>query len=147
MVGHFGDLTYVHLIKITIQEEIFVVKADFERWYTTFEVKIYRYHAENGRFSEQRFRSAIEGSNQTKTNLGVVYHHQNAIVEIIIQTITLGYRTLLIHAKIYCLYSTTTMLCPYAIKTFVEQLDELKVDNDGITPMEKFSGTTTDITL
>ena len=115
MVGHFGDLTYVHLIKITIQEEIFVVKADFERWYTTFEVKIYRYHAENGRFSEQRFRSAIEGSNQTKTFLGVVYHHQNAIFERKIQTPTIGARTFLMHAKIYCLEAITNMLCPYAL--------------------------------
>ena len=39
------------------------------------------------------------------------------------------------------------MLWTYALKYFSEKLNELKVDGDGITPMEKFSGTTTDINL
>ena len=39
------------------------------------------------------------------------------------------------------------MLWPYKLKDFSEQLNVLKVDNNGITPMEKFSGTTTDINL
>ena len=39
------------------------------------------------------------------------------------------------------------MLWPYALKYFAEQLNELKVYNDGITPMENFAGTTADITL
>ena len=39
------------------------------------------------------------------------------------------------------------MLYPYALKAFAEKLNDLKVDDGGITPMEKFSGTTTDITL
>ena len=39
------------------------------------------------------------------------------------------------------------MLWTYALKAFSEQLNVLKVDDDGITPMEKFSGTTADITL
>ena len=37
------------------------------------------------------------------------------------------------------------MLWPYALKDFSEQWNVLKVDDDGITPMEKFSGTTADI--
>ena len=49
------------------------------------------------------------------------------------------------HAKIYWLEEITTMLWPYALKSFVEQFIEIKVDDDGITPMENFSGTTTDI--
>ena len=39
------------------------------------------------------------------------------------------------------------MLWPYALKAFAEQLNILKVDDNGITPMEKFEGTTTDIAL
>ena len=39
------------------------------------------------------------------------------------------------------------MLCTYALKAFSEHLDALKVDDDYITPMEKFSGTITDISL
>ena len=39
------------------------------------------------------------------------------------------------------------MLWTYALKDFSEQLNVLKVNADGITPMEKFTGTTTDINL
>ena len=35
------------------------------------------------------------------------------------------------------------MLCPYALKSISYQLNLLKVDDYVITPMEKFSGTTT----
>ena len=39
------------------------------------------------------------------------------------------------------------MLWPVSLKSFVEQLYVLKVNDDGITPMEKFSGSTKDIAL
>ena len=39
------------------------------------------------------------------------------------------------------------MLWKYALKDFAEKLNVLKVDDDVITPMENFSGTTTEITL
>ena len=35
------------------------------------------------------------------------------------------------------------MLCTYALKVFTEKLNQIKVDDDGITPMENFSVTTT----
>ena len=39
------------------------------------------------------------------------------------------------------------MLWTYALKAFEEQLNEIKVDGCGITNIENFPGTTTDITL
>ena len=36
MVDHFSDLTYVHLMKITIQEETSAGKSSFELWAATF---------------------------------------------------------------------------------------------------------------
>ena len=38
-----------------------------------------------------------------------------------------------------------TLLCPYLLKAFAEQLNVLNVDGDRVTPLEKFSGTTVDI--
>ena len=99
MVDNFSDLTYLHLMISTIQEDNLEGKVDFERWDSTFGVKVKIYHADNGQFSEQPFRSSIEDANQTITFCGVGYHHQNAIFEIKIQTITLGYTTLPLHAK------------------------------------------------
>ena len=63
------------------------------------------------------------------------------------QNITLGDRTFLTHAKIYWSEAITTMLCPYALKYLAEKLNVLKVDGDGITPMENFLGTTTDFSI
>ena len=54
---------------------------------------------------------------------------------------------MILHAKIYFPEEITTILCPYTLNSFAEQFNGLKVDDCGITPMEKFSGTTTDITL
>ena len=39
------------------------------------------------------------------------------------------------------------MLCTYALKSFVGKLTEIKVNDDGITYMEKFAGKITDITI
>ena len=48
------------------------------------------------------------------------------------------------HAKIYWPEAITTMLCPYVLNSFAEQLNVIKVDDNGITTMEKFEFTTTD---
>ena len=39
------------------------------------------------------------------------------------------------------------MLWLYSLKSFVEQLNEIKVGDYGITSMENFTSTTTEITL
>ena len=39
------------------------------------------YHADNGRFSEQPFRSTIENANQNIIIFGVGYNHQDDFVE------------------------------------------------------------------
>ena len=39
------------------------------------------------------------------------------------------------------------MVCPHSLKAYVEQLNELKVDHGGFTPMDNFSGITMYITL
>ena len=54
---------------------------------------------------------------------------------------------MLLHKKIYFTEAITTMLWPYEMKNFSEQLNVLKVNDDGITPMENFAGTITDINL
>ena len=54
---------------------------------------------------------------------------------------------MLLHANIYFLEAITTMLWPYELKAFSEQLNKVKVDDYGITPMKKFAGKTTYITL
>ena len=52
-----------------------------------------------------------------------------------------------LHAKIYGPESMPTMFCPHELKAFAEQLNVLKVDDDGFIPTENFAGTTTKINL
>ena len=54
---------------------------------------------------------------------------------------------MLLNEKIYWSESITTILWTYVLKVFSEQLNVVKVDGDGITPMKNFAGTTTEITL
>ena len=63
--------------------------------------KIKIYHANNRIFAEQHFRSSIENANHNITFCGVGSHHQNAIVEMKSQTLTLVARTLFLCVKIY----------------------------------------------
>ena len=110
-------------MKSTSQEVTLVGKSAFERWAATLGVKNNRYHEKNWRFSEQPFRSAIEDSNQTITFCGVGSYHPNEKFERRIQTLTLGVRTLLLYATIYWPEEITTMLWPYSLKAFAEQLN------------------------
>ena len=85
----------------TIQDKTLVGKSEFERRASTFGVKINRYDADDGIFAEGSFRSEIDNTNQTIIFCGVGFHHQNDIVKRKTQTLTLGYITLLLNAKIY----------------------------------------------
>ena len=105
-------------MKITRQEDTLSEKLAFERWAAKFGVRIKINHADNGRYSEQPFISAIDDSNQTITPFGVGSHHQNSIVERKNQTLTLGSRTLLLNEKIYWPEAITKMLWTYELKYF-----------------------------
>ena len=123
--GPFKCFTFVHLTKITIQEENLSKKVEFEEWAAIFGVEINRYHADNGIFSEQPFRLEIDDSNQKITFFGVGSQYQNPSADRRIQTLTLETRTLLLHEKIYWIERTTTILWTYEMKDFSEQLNEL----------------------
>ena len=98
-----------------IQEKTLAGKPAFEIWAATFGVQIKGYHAEKGRFNEQPSRSEIEYANQTITFCGVGSHHQNSIIERKVQTVTLGARIFILHAKIYWPEAITPMLFPYVL--------------------------------
>ena len=54
---------------------------------------------------------------------------------------------MILHSKIYCTEEITTMLWNYALNSFEGKPDELMVNDDGVTPIEKFVGITTHTTL
>ena len=81
------------------------------------------------------------------TFCGDGYNYQNAIFDTKIEALTLEAIKLLLHTKGYHLEAINTILWFYELKNLAENFNELKVDDNGITPIDKFAGTTTDITV
>ena len=76
-----------------------LAKHACEQFLSSIGVTAKAYHADNGRFANKGFKDDCIASNQTITFCGVGGHHQNGIAERKIKDLTLGARTLLLHAK------------------------------------------------
>ena len=71
---------------------------------------------------------------------GVGAHHQNAVVESRIKHVCYGGRTILLHAKRKWPDVISTILWPYAVQAIIERHNRLALDDDGKSPLEKFTG-------
>ena len=68
-------------------------------------------------------------------------HHQNGIIERYIQDITGSGRTLLLHVKRHWPDVIGTILWPFALKAAEDRRNHLKLDENGLAPINKFSRT------
>ena len=86
---------------------------------------------------------------QTITYCCIGTHHQNVIAEAHIEYLTLAEWTMLLRAKRHWPEAITTMLFPYAIKAAGARHNRFHMNNNGLSPLELFSGveTTFDIKL
>ena len=146
-VDHFSDYIYSHLIQGTTSSDTLKSKHGYEREAATFGVKIKSYHADNLRFNDNNFMNDCITANQKITFCGVGAHHQNAVVESKIKILTNGARTVLLHAKRKWPKVITTVLWPFALQSVVERHNRLHLDQDGKSPLEKFSQTTEEIVV
>ena len=146
-VDHFSDYIYSHLIQGTTSSDTLKSKHGYEREAATFGVKIKLYHADNLRFNDNNFMGDCITANQKITFCGVGAHHQNAVVESKIKILTNGARTVLLHAKRKWPKVITTVLWPFALQSVVERHNRLHLDQDGKSPLEKFSQTTKEIVV
>ena len=106
-------------------EETLEAKAAYEAYMNTHGHEVKCYRADNGRFTDNDFVASIKEANQTLTLCGVGAHHQNGIAEARIKILSLGCRTLLLHAKRHWKEATTTMLWPFAFKEIISRENEL----------------------
>ena len=60
---------------------------------------IQHYHADNGRFADNKFREAVAQKGQSLTFCGVNAHFQNGVAERRIRELQDHARTMLIHAN------------------------------------------------
>ena len=91
------------------------------------------------------FLDPVEYTNQDITFFAVGAHHQNGIAESHIKILTLGARTILLHAQQHWPESITTMLWPLALLAVKERHNVLKFDANGKIPLEKFYGVQGDV--
>ena len=140
IVDHFSDHVYVYLMRNLTLDETILAKHAYERFLSSIGVTAKSYHADNGRFADQGFREECNRSNQVITFCGVGSHHQNGIAERKIKELTLGARTLLLHAKRMLPEYISTILWPFALKCAEDKLNHLVHRSDGRTPYETIAG-------
>ena len=139
-IDHVSKLTYSHMQTSANNEQTVAAKLAFEQFAESNNVKVKSYHADNGIFAEQAFRDEVETSNQSITYCAVGAHHQNGIVERLIMELTYGARTNLLHAQRRWPKAVGTILWPFAWKDFERRYNELRLDEDGRSALNRFSG-------
>ena len=75
-VDHFSNLSYVHAQKTTSAQETIESKHAFECFARSHGIQVKHYHADNGRFAEQKFTNDVAEKGQTISYCGVNAHFQ-----------------------------------------------------------------------
>ena len=133
-VDHVSDYVYVHLKRDLSLTKTFLAKSSMEKVMAQAGQTFKHYHANNGRFSDNVFVSAVNGKDQNITFCGVGAHHQNRIIENKNKILTTGGRTLLLQGRRMWPNVIDKMFWPFAIKAVAERLNSLQVDLTGQTP-------------
>ena len=139
-VDHVTDYVYCHLMTALTLEETLLAKKAYEKLLAQFGHKAKHYRADNGRFADKGFMESISEANQSIDFCAVGHHGQNGIVENKNKMLTLGARTLLLHGIRMWPQMIDSMFWPFALKAYAEQMNNLRVDENGQTPEAKMAG-------
>ena len=139
-IDHHSSFAYSFLQRSKGHEEMLDAKDSFEKLVNGYNVAIRSYHADNGRFSEAAFKDDCERCDQDISFCAVGTHNQNEIAKANIKTFTLGVRTSLLRAKRLWPEAITTILWPFAMQYFMECYNNFHFDDNGKSPLMKFSG-------
>ena len=139
-IDHFSDLGYVHLQTALTSKETLEAKKAFEAYARAHGVTIQHYHADNGRFADNLFINDVKASHQTISYCGAYAHFQNGKAEKRIRDLTESARTQLWHAISRWPPATSIHLWPYAIRHANDIRNSLNIDQDNLSPLEKFTG-------
>ena len=139
-VDHHSDFTYSVLMTSCSGDETLRAKQEFEAYAASLGVRISHYHADNGRFQEQKFKDDLILNSQTISFCAVNAHHQNGIVERRNQTLTNTARTMLLHAARLWPEAISTILWPFALKYAEHMHNNFSLDAEGRSPLERFTG-------
>ena len=141
-VDHHSDLTFVYHQLTTSGEETVDAKNAFETFAASSGVSIRHYHADNGRFAENKFIEAVQQKGQTISFCGVGAHFQNGIAEKRIRDLQDSARTMIIHANRRWPSAITVNLWPYALQLAADIRNATSNREDGRPPIGIFTSTT-----
>ena len=80
-VDQVSDHVYVHLMWDLYLSDTLIDKEAMEKVIAQAGRSVNHYHADNGRFADNRFFDDINRKSQIRTFCGVVWNHQNGIIE------------------------------------------------------------------
>ena len=106
-------------------DETLQAKHEFERYVRSFGVTVLSYHADNGRFVDNKWIKDMQDKDQASTLCGVNAHHQNGRVEKRIRDIQDLGRSSLLHAMKMWPDAITMSLWPYAIRKVINDLNSI----------------------
>jgi hypothetical protein len=113
----------------------------FEAYARSHGVIVKHYHADNGRFAESLFMSAVAESGQTISFCRVSAHFQNVIVEKRIRDMSEQARKQLLHANARWPSAIKINLWPYALCNANDIRNTIADKDDGSSPLERFCRT------
>ena len=132
-------MTFVTFQISSTAEETVESKHAFKRFALSHGVSIRKYRANNGSLNTRVFKEAITAANQCIDFCAAYTHHQNSIVECMIQTITFWACSQLIHAMYHWLDIITAKFWPYPIRLVVN-VHNNSLSSNGLSPCWTFHG-------
>ena len=137
---HFPGFTYTHLVQGTTMQETLQDKRAYEQVARSYGVTIEVYRADNLRFNDKEFKAACDSAHRKYSYCSVGTHCQNGISEAKNKIVSYGARKLLLHALRLWPQAINVNLWPFALLVNTKRHNELILDKEGWTPLEKWSG-------
>jgi hypothetical protein len=140
-VDHMSGYLHVeHQLGFSSSETI-RAKQNYEQLAMNFGVLVDSYVADNGVFKANAFVTHIRDHNQKLSYCGVNAHHQNAIAERSIRTVSECARSMLLHASLHWKDQIQSNMWPLAISYAVHLYNHFPSDK-GLCPADLFTGVT-----
>ena len=128
----------VHQVSLRTGETI-EAKRTYERFHFGHGNQVKAYHADNKPFGDDAFVKAVEDDGQSLTFSGVGAHHQNAVAERAIRTVTYWARAAMLHSIIHWPESANVELWPFAMDHAVYIWNNLPGKRNKLAPIEILS--------
>ena len=138
-VDHASGFVFVCPVVNFTAGEALRAKREFEAEMASMGVTVLNFHTDNGVFTAAEFQDELAKNKQGLTLSGVGAHHQNAVAERNIGTVTSLARTMMLHAKLRWPKAVSTKLWPMAMKQ-AEFIVNHVPDLNNSCPMDRVTG-------